>query len=101
MTLQALMANTHDPSSTRRTPSSNSTAGQHFYCWSHGLSTNSEHTSATCTSPADGHQAAANLNDMMGGNTTIKRRRGERSVFRRADRPDRRPAQGQNQGPGR
>ena len=88
VTLQALLANNRGP------PSNNSNPGEHYYCWSHGLSTNCEHTSGSCTSPADGHKATASLNDMMGGNPTIKRRRGERAVYRRPERPERRPGQG-------
>jgi hypothetical protein len=107
VTLQALLANTQGTPSNNRGPSNNNrgppsnTAGEHFYCWSHGLSTNRNHTSATCDSPADGHKANASLHDMMGGNTTIKRRRGERSAYRRTENPDRRPAQGRGEGPRR
>ncbi len=96
VTLQALLANNRGPPSNNRGPSSNTNAAgdKHYYCWSHGLSTNKDHTSGACTSPADGHQATATLTDMMGGNPTIKRRRGERSVYRRPARPERRQGQG-------
>jgi hypothetical protein len=97
-TLQALLANNRGSPSNNGPPSSNSTAGGYFYCWSHGLSTNRDHTSGTCTSPVEGHNANASLTDMMGGNAAIKRRRGERAVYKR---PDRRPTQGPGQGPGR
>lgn len=42
-----------------------------YYCWSHGLGTNSKHTSATCTNPAEGHKADATVTNMQGGNNTI------------------------------
>jgi hypothetical protein len=39
------------------------------YCWTHGHTTNSNHTSATCNYRGDGHQATATLSHPMGGNT--------------------------------
>jgi hypothetical protein len=39
------------------------------YCWTHGLTTNSSHTSATCNHPGDGHKANATASNPMGGNT--------------------------------
>jgi hypothetical protein len=39
------------------------------YCWTHGHTTNSSHTSATCNHPGEGHQATATASNMMGGNT--------------------------------
>jgi hypothetical protein len=39
------------------------------YCWTHGHTTNSNHTSATCNHRGDGHQATATLSHPMGGNT--------------------------------
>jgi hypothetical protein len=41
------------------------------YCWTHGHTTNSNHTSATCNYRGDGHQATATLSHPMGGNTDI------------------------------
>jgi hypothetical protein len=95
VTLQALLANNRGPPSNTSTPGA---PGGHYYCWSHGLSTNRDHTSGTCSSPAEGHNASATLNDMKGGNPTIRRSRGERAIYRR---PDRRPNQGPGEGPGR
>ena len=46
---------------------------QFYYCWTHGLGTNRNHTSATCQRPADGHQTTATARHMMGGNNTILR----------------------------
>jgi hypothetical protein len=39
------------------------------YCWTHGHTTNSSHTSATCNHPGEGHQANATASNAMGGNT--------------------------------
>jgi hypothetical protein len=39
------------------------------YCWTHGHTTNSSHTSATCNHPGDGHKANATASNPMGGNT--------------------------------
>jgi hypothetical protein len=58
-----------------------------YYCWTHGLSTNPGHTSATCTKMATGHVKDATLQDMKGGNNTIRRRAGERAVFVAPKRP--------------
>ena len=56
-----------------------------YYCWTHGLSHNPNHTSATCTRPAEKHEKAATLANMMGGNNTIQRKRGERAVHQRPE----------------
>ena len=42
-----------------------------YYCWSHGLSVNSGHTSATCRRPRVGHQESATYMNMMGGSTKL------------------------------
>lgn len=52
-----------------------------FYCWSHGLGLNSNHTSRTCIRKADGHRDEATLGNMLGGNFTIQRKRNEPQVF--------------------
>jgi len=44
---------------------------QVFYCWTHGLGFNKNHTSATCSKPADGHFQTATIKNMCGGNNTI------------------------------
>ena len=62
--------------------------GMH-YCWTHGLGRNAEHTSKTCTKPAKGHQRQATVTNMMGGNNTICRSRGETAIYKRPDRPNR------------
>ena len=56
------------------------------YCWTHGLGSNPEHNSRTCTNPATGHQREATMHNMMGGNNTIRRLRGERAVYQRPRR---------------
>jgi hypothetical protein len=42
-----------------------------YYCWSHGLGKNKEHTSRMCQRPKEGHCETATANKMMGGNNTI------------------------------
>ena len=57
-----------------------------FYCWTHGLSTNAQHTSLTCNKKADGHVDDATADKMQGGNNTIRRNKGERPIFVRPQR---------------
>jgi hypothetical protein len=45
--------------------------GKLYYCWTHGLSPNQQHTSATCLHKADGHRDDATAFCMHGGNNTI------------------------------
>ncbi|KAI2496141.1 hypothetical protein MHU86_18372 [Fragilaria crotonensis] len=45
--------------------------GKMYYCWSHGLSPNRKHTSATCLNKAAGHRDDATAFRMHGGNNTI------------------------------
>ena len=52
------------------------------YCWSHGVSTNEEHNSMTCTRKASGHQDDATIDDMKGGNNTIRRKPREKNVYK-------------------
>ncbi len=56
------------------------------YCWSHGLQWTASHTSATCTNQAEGHQAEATFGNMLGGNNVIRRKRGERPIYRKPER---------------
>jgi hypothetical protein len=49
-----------------------------YYCWSHGLSTNPDHTSASCKNPKDGHETEATIFDMRGGSNKIARARGDK-----------------------
>ena len=51
------------------------------YCWTHGAGFNPDHTSATCKFPATGHQKEATISNMMGGNNTIRRKRGEAATY--------------------
>ncbi|CAB9509594.1 unknown protein [Seminavis robusta] len=60
-----------------------------YYCWTHGLGTNSNHTSKDCTKKAPGHKTEANGDDMLGGCCIIRRKAGERAVFRRPQRQER------------
>ena len=57
---------THPTTNTRgATPRPNT------YCWSHGASQNSSHTSETCRAKMEGHQDAATLENQMGGSTKV------------------------------
>jgi hypothetical protein len=38
-----------------------------YYCWTHGLSRNAEHTSHTCANKADNHQTTATVDNRMSG----------------------------------
>ena len=42
-----------------------------FYCWTHGLGFNKNHTSATCSNPAEGHCLTATVKNLQGGNSSI------------------------------
>jgi hypothetical protein len=48
------------------------TGGTLTYCWTHGVLTNPNHTSATCRSPAPGHQSSATLADRQGGSEFLR-----------------------------
>jgi hypothetical protein len=41
------------------------------YCWTHGHTTNSSHTSATCQKQADGHKVTATKTNRMGGSAHV------------------------------
>jgi hypothetical protein len=42
-----------------------------YYCHTHGLGTNADHTSATCTNPGPEHKTEATISKMLGGNRKI------------------------------
>jgi hypothetical protein len=42
-----------------------------YYCWTHGLGRNANHTSPTCSNKAHGHQDTATVNHRMGGSNII------------------------------
>jgi hypothetical protein len=75
-------ANATINNTTASTGTVGSTVHDFYYCWSHGLGINSTHTSATCNTKRHGHQDTATLGNMMGGNNTIIRQRGEQVVYR-------------------
>jgi hypothetical protein len=72
------------PSSTKPDANVNTatTNASQYYCWSHGLGPNPSHTSQTCTKRAPSHCPDATATNMLGGNNTIRRRRGETAIFR-------------------
>ena len=42
-------------------------ANSRHYCWSHGLTRSSNHTSANCRTPEEGHERTATFTNRMGG----------------------------------
>ena len=81
----AANAATQQQRSTSPTPQPGATVGgvKLYYCFTHGLGKNPDHTSLTCTNPCPEHKKEATVDNMMGGNNTIRRRRNERSVITR------------------
>jgi hypothetical protein len=62
-----------------------------YYCHTHGLGPNPEHTSATCKNPGENHQPKATINNMMGGcNLIAHRSRGFRGGIGRSGGTNRR-----------
>jgi hypothetical protein len=57
------------------------TSGRH-YCWTHGGTFNKNHTSKTCTKRAEGHNCEATFDNMLGGNNTLQRKRGEVAIWK-------------------
>ncbi len=51
------------------------------YCWTHGLTNNTSHNSKTCTKRAEGHNEAATIDNMLGGNNAIRRKMGEKRIY--------------------
>jgi hypothetical protein len=62
-----------------------------FYCWTHGLGPESQHTSATCTRPTANHNQLATADNMLGGNRSIRPKRGEVRIHVPLQRPNRNP----------
>lgn len=60
-----------------------------YYCWSHGLGPNAEHTSATCKFPVANHRTDATMYNMLGGCNVVHRRRGETGIYVRPVNPAR------------
>ncbi|CAB9516873.1 hypothetical protein SEMRO_812_G206090.1 [Seminavis robusta] len=60
-----------------------------YYCWSHGLGPNGNHTSASCSKPVTGHRKDSTADNMLGGCCQIHRKAGERAIYRRPQRPNR------------
>jgi hypothetical protein len=52
-----------------------------YYCWTHGVGFNKEHSSGTCQSPQPGHRCEATITNMLGGNNYVRRQRGEKQVY--------------------
>jgi hypothetical protein len=52
-----------------------------YYCWTHGVGFNKDHTSGTCNAPQSGHRIEAVITNMMGGNNFERRQHGEKQVY--------------------
>ena len=68
-----------------------------FYCWTHGLGLNANHTSASCQMRGTGHREDATVINMQGGNNTIMSGR----TPRRQSQQNRPPTLGQSSLTGR
>lgn len=64
-----------------------------FYCWTHGLGRNPNHTSSTCKNPAANHNKKATADNMMGGNNKITRKRTEKAIYKPPQQPDQQPGE--------
>ena len=60
-----------------------------YYCWSHGVSKNSKHTSATCNNKFPNHCSDATIWDTKGGNRFLQTKPGLTQVWQK--RPPRIP----------
>jgi hypothetical protein len=67
MELQSLRAAAKGPTPAPR-PSGTNPVVKRGYCWTHGSTTNADHSSATCKNKAPGHQDTATWRNQLGGN---------------------------------
>ncbi|CAB9531476.1 hypothetical protein SEMRO_3585_G349380.1 [Seminavis robusta] len=77
---------TVEKGNSKATPHTNVGGRIMYYCWSHGLGTNDQHTSMTCSKKQEGHRTDATADNMQGGCCVIHRRAGEKPIYRRAKR---------------
>jgi hypothetical protein len=63
--LQEQLRSNRAPTMTHRQPSASDKAKR--YCWTHGIRVSSNHTSANCTNPGEGHKSDATRDNKMGG----------------------------------
>jgi hypothetical protein len=68
-----------------------------YYCWTHGGTYNKNHTSKTCTKKAEGHNCEATFENMLGGNNTLQRKRGETAIWKPKPHPPRAATPGPTQ----
>jgi len=87
--IQALKGNKYSANKASSDDPSKKLMDMLAYCWTHGASTNLEHTSATCSNPATGHDKTATITDMKGGNNTIRRKPGEKAIYVKPNRKSR------------
>lgn len=64
------MMNNQPPSSVKKAHEKNQKLS---YCWSHGTTTNLNHTSQTCNYKKEGHKDEATINNRMGGSNNRQR----------------------------
>ena len=75
---------------TNTNPTENKTPAV-YYCWSHGIGTNSAHTSNTCSNKQSGHVDDSTIFDMKGGCNIVHRKRNEQQKYIRPDRKTKTP----------
>lgn len=59
------------PNNTSETVFVDGTDSRLYYCWTHGLGFSKNHTSASCTTRADGHVATATFKNPAGGSNKV------------------------------
>lgn len=65
---------TPQPGASPSTQAAHASAGEYklYYCWSHGLTTFSQHTSPTCNHKREGHKDTATINNTQGGSMQFR-----------------------------
>jgi hypothetical protein len=69
------------------------------YCWTHGVTTNKDHNSRTCSNKGTSHKEDATIDNMLGGNNTIRRRPNETNVYIQKNPPSSRRRDGPSSPP--
>jgi hypothetical protein len=72
--LQASQATQHEQLTAliaSNTITSNTQARKQTFCWTHGCSSNTRHTSMSCRNRAEGHQELSTIDNKMGGSEKI------------------------------
>lgn len=77
----AISINNHQALAASTTGTKPESIKEIYYCWTHGVGFNHEHTSATCKAPQSGHRSEATVTNMLGGNNFVRRQRNEKQVY--------------------